>query len=148
MFKNVMMMKMISNNICWPASPWSIIIAQAWSVIYYAPEIMTKVQEIKVNYSWTFRVVYSNFFYTWWHWNWYASTQIYKNWLPYWIVRNINMSSTWWTYTEDLYFSSWDLVQLYITWFDHWDTNWNVWIYDFSLWVAEECTWWAIVTLQ
>jgi len=76
-----------------------------WTAVY------TKEKEIKAWYYpkwWTIKVKFDIFGATW------AATygRVYKNWVAFW-TEQVGSVWTWTTFSEDLAFTEWDLIQLY-----------------------------------
>lgn len=138
-------------------SPWNIILAATtWLTKWFHPWNDNKWfihREIRVNCSWIFKITHSTrtqrFSTWWWH---YLYSRIYKNWAPYWTLHYTNMYYSTYsplteTFTENLAFSSWDLIQLQMmtdaSIFSHCWWPLSVWVEIDTWWTATVTIWWG-----
>lgn len=93
-----------------------------------------KVKEAVCIKTWTYRINFT--LYAYWGVNiWQSYWKIYKNWVAYWTERYLNSYNGSQSYSEDLSFVVWDLIQIYwYLWTNAW-ISWN--INTFQIWAAQ-----------
>lgn len=110
------------NKVGW-VSAWAWTLYYDWSNKSNNTTTPTKVKEAIVRLAWTYTVKFglSN------QWSWWETVfwQIYKNWSAFWTLQSTTSSSDV-TFTEDLNFIDWDLIQLYLYKAWTWNANHNI----------------------
>lgn len=138
----------VSPWVCPLATVWNTIIAQ-WTWLRwlnYLVHTYTRMQEIQIHYSWTFRLTFWARLQTWGLTNpnyagLWVHVQIFKNWVAFWIehLHLLSWSQKNVTWTEELAFTNWDLIQVYA----HNDVypNLNNCAWDLIIKAADVCAW-------
>jgi hypothetical protein len=85
-----------------------------------------KVKEIVCRAAWTYTVYYEASSTQIWGGSWDRNNEsrVYKNWVGFWTLNaNTSESGSPTTYSQDLTFARWDLIQIYFRRVDTWDAN-------------------------